>query len=624
VSVPPDEAERFELRRPHRPWGAAALLLLLAATVVVGTLQSPASADRWQQLALFGAVTLGILYFVLGLGRRAGPEIIEISPRALRLPFGSASVEVPLDEIEGLALEEGNRPGLFLSTSRFVVFFPRARFASADAAREVHQAIKARIARLPGGVQKVANLDGPRVDALGPAGRPWGSEGLVVLFALVLGLILWKAGLTLERPLDVLRLGVNARVLVSAGEWWRVPGSVLLHVEPVHLLLVAMSLFGLGVAAERLLGTVGFLVVFLGSAAAGALSSAAFPDGAPFTMGASGGVFGLLGSLLYVYWRFRGQIPLRFQIPERTWFGMLGVNFLMPLLVASVDGAMHLGGLLAGVLLTMLLAGDARSAPLGPASKTAHALLGVLVGLYALSVVAVIRTWSEDLRARQLAVVRTLVGLEHADPGFLNTVAWGYGVLPDATSVELSVAEKLAERAVDLYDSPMLRDTWATVAFRRGDVERAISLQLEAITDEAAARKKRPELPTQEGVLVSQLARFLAEARARGGVQVQVDGAPPLRASVSDEGRVSLHSAGPVSRPLTVWVLAREGQDLAGIGRYPVLTSTAPSTIPTRETLAWARTASLSVALVASGTVSERAWPIDAAVLAYPGPIVQH
>jgi hypothetical protein len=186
------------------------------------------------------------------------------------------------------------------------------------------------------------------------------------------------------------------------------------------------------------------------------------------------------------------------------------------------------------------------------------------------------------------------------------------------------VAEKLAERAVDLYDSPMLRDTWATVAFRRGDVDRAISLQLEAVTDEAAARKKRPELPTQEGVLVSQLARFLAEARARGGVQVQADGAPPLRASVSNDGRVSLHSAGPVPRPLTVWVLAREGDDLAGIGRYPVLTSTAPSTIPTRETLAWARTASLSVALVASGTVSERAWPIDAAVLAYPGPIVQH
>lgn len=596
-------------------------MALIALTFVASALQSPDGAESWPQLAMVLVVTAAFSYFVLGVGRTTRPEIIEILPRVLRLPFEAASVDVPLDEIEGLALEEGNRPGLFVSTARFVVFYPRARFASAEAARAAHEAIKERIALLPGGTQKVAHLDSSRSVELGPARRPWGSEGLAALFVLVMGLAVVTGSISITDPLSVLRLGVNARVLVSAGDWWRIPASIVLHLDLIHLLLIVMSLLGLGVAAERLLGTRGFLAVFLGAALAGALSSAAFPEGAPFTMGASGGVFGLLGALLYVYWRFRGRIPLRFQIPERTWFGMLAVNFVLPLLVPSVDGAMHLGGMVAGVLLAMLVAGDARSVPVTAASRTTTALVGVLGAVCLVGMIAALRAYDQDVAGRKLAVVRTLVGLEYADPTFLNVVAWGYAIAPDATADELSVAEKLAERAVDLRDDPSLRDTWATLAFRRGDVERAIGLEVEALVDLAAARKKDPQqtAAAADVVLVTQLARFLDEQVRRRGPLVQAEGAPPLRA-VEHQGRVRLEVGGPVPRPLSVWVLAREGADLAGLGRYPVLPSTeATSVLDTRESLAWSRTASLSVALVTSGTTAAQAWPLDAKVLAYPG-----
>ncbi len=595
-------------------------MVLLALAFVASSIQATGGVDQWPQMAMVLAVTVAISYFVLGLGRRSAPEIIEILPRVLRLPFGSASVEVPLDEVEGLALEEGNRPGLFVSTHRFVVFFPRARFQSAEAARAAHEAIKGRIAQLPGGSQRVAKLDTSRFDQLGPARRPWGSEGLVALFILVLGVAVLLGAISIEKPLEALRLGANARVLVAAGDWWRVPASVLLHLDLIHILLISMSLFGLGVAAERLLGTLGFLVVFAGSALAGALASAAFPEGAPFTMGASGGVFGLLGALLYIYWRFRGQIPLRFQIPERTWFGMLAINFLLPLLVPSVDGAMHLGGMLAGVLLTMLIAGDARSVPVVETSGLTKALLLALGTVYLAGAIGVARAYDVDPRGRQLLVARTLVGLEHADPQFLNVVAWLYAIGPEATAAELVVAEKLAERAVDLHDLWVYRDTWATVAFRRGDVERAVGLEVEAITDEAAARKKEPKMPPQDRLLASQLARFLEVQRQRSGALHQVEGVPPMRA-VERDGRVRIEIDGPLTRAVSVWVLAREGESLAGVGRYPVLPTSAPTVIDTRESLAWSRTASLAIGLVSSGTVAARAWPIDASVLEYPGPL---
>ncbi|HNE81075.1 MAG TPA: hypothetical protein PKX39_10870, partial [Flavobacteriales bacterium] len=77
---------------------------------------------------------------------------------------------------------------------------------------------------------------------------------------------------------------------------------------------------------------------------------------------------------------------------------------------------------------------------------------------------------------------------------------------------ELAIAERLAERAVDLLDDFTFRDTWATLAFRRGDVVRAVELQLEAITDERAARRNAgPAAKPSDVLLVSQLARFLAE-----------------------------------------------------------------------------------------------------------------
>jgi len=626
----PDDSARFELRRSRRPWGPASLLFVLALVVLFQGDPQALMVEDWPRVIMIVLLAVTVPALVLRFGQQRAPEVIEVLPGAVRLPFGASSVEIPIDEVDGVALEEGDRPGLFVSTSRFVVFFPQNRFLTPEAARSARDVIKERIKKLPDGQRRIAAMDERDYVVPGPARRPWATEGILLVFVVVYLAALFLGDLDDHRPLDPIRLGANARVLVQAGEWWRLPASVLAHSSIAHLALIVMSLFGLGVATERLLGPVGFLVVFLGSALAGALASAAFPDGVAFTMGASGGVFGLLGALLYIYWRFRGKITLRLQIPERTWFWMLAVNFLLPILVPTVDGAMHLGGLTAGVLLAMLVAGDATAVPVAKVTKSSAAVATFLAGLYVASAGAMASAHGRDQRHKELMVMRTLTGFEHPNPDLFNVVAWSKAIDPEATADELVVAEKLAQRAVESFDVWVYRDTWATAMFRRGDTQRAVELELEAMIDEAAKRKTESKpgrlaegVKSADTVLATQLARFLDVHVARHGIMIAPKAsAPLLRVFERDQRVVLAVDSAVVERSTQVWVLAKENGALVGLGRFPIPAIGAyPAEITTRETIAWSKTATLTVAMYSPGEGEAKAWPLEPLVLAYPGPL---
>ena len=108
----------------------------------------------------------------------------------------------------------------------------------------------------------------------------------------------------------------------------------------------------IGPQLESFLGRWKYLAVYLLSAIAGNLLSISFGSSLQISAGASGAIFGLLGSLVYFGYHYRIYLGtvLRSQI-----IPIIVLNLLAGFLLSGIDNAAHIGGLIAGVFVTMAL-----------------------------------------------------------------------------------------------------------------------------------------------------------------------------------------------------------------------------------------------------------------------------
>jgi membrane associated rhomboid family serine protease len=139
---------------------------------------------------------------------------------------------------------------------------------------------------------------------------------------------------------------------VWQGEVWRLMTGTLLHGNLIHFLFNAIALLGLGKLVEAIAHRVYLPIIFLISALSGSLFSLIFlPDAT--SVGASGGILGLLGFLVVLAWKQRQYLPLAFG-------RMLLVNIVYIVAIGFlareiIDNAAHFGGFVAGLLLGILL-----------------------------------------------------------------------------------------------------------------------------------------------------------------------------------------------------------------------------------------------------------------------------
>lgn len=150
--------------------------------------------------------------------------------------------------------------------------------------------------------------------------------------------------------------GGNAASAVQSGAWWRLLTSMFLHANAMHLLFNMVGLYVVGGMVERIFGRVPFLLIYLVSGLAGSVASLYFAAQKSVSVGASGAVFGIAGALLVVVYRHRESLPRLFN--RQILSGMavfVGYSLLMGFSKAGVDNAAHVGGLVAGALLGLLL-----------------------------------------------------------------------------------------------------------------------------------------------------------------------------------------------------------------------------------------------------------------------------
>lgn len=160
------------------------------------------------------------------------------------------------------------------------------------------------------------------------------------------------------------RFGAKENGAIASGEYWRLLTTAFLHGGFIHLLVNSYSLYVLGRLIERVLGRPRYLATYFVSAATGSLASWAFNS--HLGVGASGAIFGFLGTALYLSWRGKtAHIP---PTALRS-LGMWTVyNLVYGFITPTIDNAAHLGGMAGGVLCAAVLSSTAVSQGLVAAS----------------------------------------------------------------------------------------------------------------------------------------------------------------------------------------------------------------------------------------------------------------
>lgn len=149
----------------------------------------------------------------------------------------------------------------------------------------------------------------------------------------------------------LLKYGANLDVLVKNGEYYRLFTCIFLHIGIMHLLCNLYSLYVIGREVENLFGKIKYIIIFILSGIFGSIMSLAFTHNT-ISAGASGAIFGLLGALLYFGMHYRTYLG---EAIKRSIIPIIVVNLIIGFFAEGIDLAAHIGGLVGGVLVAMMV-----------------------------------------------------------------------------------------------------------------------------------------------------------------------------------------------------------------------------------------------------------------------------
>jgi rhomboid protease GluP len=159
----------------------------------------------------------------------------------------------------------------------------------------------------------------------------------------------------------LIAFGAKTNRLLQSGEWFRLITPIFIHAGLLHLLLNSYALWVVGTQVEKLYGSARFLLIYLLSGIGGVAGSyygqiyMQKPLDMP-SVGASGAIFGLFGVLAVVGFRYRREMPPA--IRRAMTAGVLpviAVNLFIGFSIPFIDNSAHIGGLLTGAALTLII-----------------------------------------------------------------------------------------------------------------------------------------------------------------------------------------------------------------------------------------------------------------------------
>ena len=172
--------------------------------------------------------------------------------------------------------------------------------------------------------------------------------------------------------------GLTVGAILQDGEYYRFITSTFVHFNIAHLANNMLLLGVLGYNLEQEKGHLKFLVIYFGSGLGGNLLSFATRNnfnealtplsdpfnrlynllvertGCPYVLsgGASGAVFGLMGAVLGIYLKTKRPVG---RLAGRGLVIMIAISLYLGLTDRGIDNAAHIGGLIFGFVIALLL-----------------------------------------------------------------------------------------------------------------------------------------------------------------------------------------------------------------------------------------------------------------------------
>lgn len=171
---------------------------------------------------------------------------------------------------------------------------------------------------------------------------------ILIAINIIIFILMYVLGSGSEDAYTLIKFGANVPELIKSGEYYRLLTSTFLHIGIFHLLCNNYALYIIGSQLESFLGKTKFLIVYLISAVCGNLLSLIFTSG--ISAGASGAIFGLLGSLLYFGYYYRVYLG---NLIHSQIIPIILLNLCIGFITPGIDNAAHIGGLIGGILSTM-------------------------------------------------------------------------------------------------------------------------------------------------------------------------------------------------------------------------------------------------------------------------------
>ncbi|MDF7639141.1 rhomboid family intramembrane serine protease [Lactobacillus sp. ESL0791] len=157
-----------------------------------------------------------------------------------------------------------------------------------------------------------------------------------------------------ENNYVLLKMGAMSNYAIAAGgQWWRLFTAQFLHIGILHLVSNAVIFYYMGQYLEPMMGHLRFLFVYLLAGVGGNLFSFAFGDDRAISAGASTAIFGLFGAMVAIGLRNRANPMISYLGRQAFWLAL--INIALDIFDPGIDLQGHLGGLISGFLLAIVM-----------------------------------------------------------------------------------------------------------------------------------------------------------------------------------------------------------------------------------------------------------------------------
>jgi rhomboid protease GluP len=142
-------------------------------------------------------------------------------------------------------------------------------------------------------------------------------------------------------------LGAKFNDAIRAGQLWRFFTPMLLHGSFMHIGFNMYALYAFGTGLERRLGRRRFFLLYILSGFAGSVMSFLFTSG--YSIGASGGIFGLIGAEGVFLYQNRKLFGAQAMKAMQNVVLVVAINLFLGL-QPRIDNWGHIGGLVGGLI----------------------------------------------------------------------------------------------------------------------------------------------------------------------------------------------------------------------------------------------------------------------------------